>query len=348
MRKLTVGLLAVGLLMVAAPAMAQTADPLGLIASGAVIPFVGDGGSASWLEVYSPVDDNSGEDTGGVGGVHMFFHDNTCKRQGDSIGLPVTANGVAVIRVDNLVTPLANSRGLITLAAVDVSGFALQPLTNPIHAKVMWVNPSGINRVLEPISIDNAEAPRTVIGNQPTQTWNPLRSGATFFAPSEVAGGALQTEIDLICPTADITSQTPTTASLPSPPFPLLTPAAVASGKTTILGGRIYDLVEDFVRNIQTSCQCFMTFKTLAALDHSYDTDIQLSSGSYTELESATANVCTTNVLGAVTSCSSFTGYRGIEVSASAIGGSHGLDIFGRLQNGNRLVLGGAAPPVGR
>ena len=40
MRKLIVGLIAVGLCAMAAPAQAQTADPLGLIASGAVIPYV--------------------------------------------------------------------------------------------------------------------------------------------------------------------------------------------------------------------------------------------------------------------------------------------------------------------
>ena len=46
MRKLIVGLIAVGLLAVAGPAKAQMADPLGLIASGAVIPYVGASGIA--------------------------------------------------------------------------------------------------------------------------------------------------------------------------------------------------------------------------------------------------------------------------------------------------------------
>ena len=46
MRKLIVGLVAVGLLAVAGPAKAQMADPLGLIASGAVIPYVGSTGIA--------------------------------------------------------------------------------------------------------------------------------------------------------------------------------------------------------------------------------------------------------------------------------------------------------------
>jgi hypothetical protein len=337
MRKLTVGLLAVGLLMVAAPAMAQTADPLGLIASGAVLPFIGGNGSSSWLEVYSPVADNSGEGSGGVGGVHMFFHDTTCKRQGDSIGLPVTANGVAVIRVDNLISGL--SQGLITLAGVDFTGFSLQPLENPIHATVLWVNASGINRVLEPISLNNPEAPQNPV--TPSTVWNPLRSAAAFFAPAETAGGPLQTEIDLICPTAEIT------AVLPSPPFPELIPHPVAAQKNTLLGARIYDLVEDFVRNISSQCNCFTTFKNLAAIDPAYETDIRLSSGSYTEIESSLANG-TPPCLPGGTSCPSFTGYRGIEVAGSAIGSTHGLDIFGRLHNGNRLVLQGETPPVGR
>ncbi len=81
MRKLIVGLVVVGLLAVGAPAMAQRADPLGLISSGAVLPYVGDGtiapGSLSFLEVASPRSDNNA--------AHMFFFDKTCKRQGQSV-----------------------------------------------------------------------------------------------------------------------------------------------------------------------------------------------------------------------------------------------------------------------
>ena len=87
MRRLVVGaLMVVALLGMAVPAIAQTcctgggtADPLGLIASGAVIPFVGnagiaivdsatgtltsavqDAGSLAILELASPVGSNAG------------------------------------------------------------------------------------------------------------------------------------------------------------------------------------------------------------------------------------------------------------------------------------------------
>ncbi|HEV8224353.1 MAG TPA: hypothetical protein VGP74_03770, partial [Rubrobacteraceae bacterium] len=80
MRKLMVGLMmVVGLLAVtplAMPAMAQDSiaapgsmDPVGLITSGAVIPFLGEGltsGGMSFLELYAPV---------GFTNVHMFLFD---------------------------------------------------------------------------------------------------------------------------------------------------------------------------------------------------------------------------------------------------------------------------------
>src|SRR5882724_4546994 len=151
MRKLIVGLVVVGLLAVGAPAMAQRADPLGLISSGAVLPYVGNGtiapGSISFLEVASPVEDNSG--------LHMFFFDTSCKRQGQSVGLPLTTNDVEILRVDDLGGGTPNE-GLLTMAQIDAGGFALKPLpvTSPIHARVLWLNAAGdYIRILEPIGL---------------------------------------------------------------------------------------------------------------------------------------------------------------------------------------------------
>src|SRR5512134_1179183 len=115
MRKLIVGLIAVGLLAGVAPAQAQTADPLGLIASGAIIPYVGttalgsgiavvnsltgaitntvqNTGSLAILEVSSPVGSNAGpeENIFGANPLHMFFFDQTCVRVGPSVGNPLT------------------------------------------------------------------------------------------------------------------------------------------------------------------------------------------------------------------------------------------------------------------
>jgi len=88
MRKLMVGLMmVVGLLAVTPPAMAQSlvvpgsGDPVGLITSGAVLPFLGQGNAPggtglSFLELLAPVDFTT---------VHMFLFDANCVRNGPSI-----------------------------------------------------------------------------------------------------------------------------------------------------------------------------------------------------------------------------------------------------------------------
>ena len=151
MRTLMVGLLAVGLLVVSPPAMAQQMDPLGLIASGAVIPFLGSGtgpispGSQSFLEVYSPVDNNSG--------LHMFVFNATCVKGPTSIALPLTVNDIELFDISNSDPGKNPNDGLVTIAAT-ADGFNLIPLPagSPIHARVLWVNGAqDFVRALDPI-----------------------------------------------------------------------------------------------------------------------------------------------------------------------------------------------------
>ena len=64
MRTVTIGLVLLCLVGVVAPAIAQTADPLGLISFGALIPYVGAGaptGAMSLLLVSSPVERRSAD-----------------------------------------------------------------------------------------------------------------------------------------------------------------------------------------------------------------------------------------------------------------------------------------------
>ena len=85
-------------------------DPVGLITSGAVIPFLGQGlqnGGMSFLELLAPVDFTE---------VHMFLFDSSCVRGGPSINVPLTANDVALLRVDNFGGSSPTS-GLITAGA---------------------------------------------------------------------------------------------------------------------------------------------------------------------------------------------------------------------------------------
>ncbi len=131
MRKLIVGLIAVGFLAVAAPAKAQMADPLGLIASGAVIPYVGatgiavvnsstgaltstfqNVGSLAILDLASPVGD--------ADPFHMFFFDQTCARVGPSVGNPMTTNDGDLLNL-NLIPNIAPT-GLIAAASTNSCG----------------------------------------------------------------------------------------------------------------------------------------------------------------------------------------------------------------------------------
>jgi hypothetical protein len=222
------------LLAVAAPSMAQptpggTADPLGLIASGAVIPYVGQGllldrtpgsgiatvnsltgafgpllqgsvGSLAILDVASPVGNNDGLHGNSTREFHMYFFDQSCLRVGPSIGNPLTVNDADLLNL-NLIGNIP-AAGLIAAAAVDNRfgvGDVLEPLDNPVHMRVHWINVSSgvLSRVLEPISILNPET-----GNNLTATYNPLRTGATFLAPFE--GSGVRTTLYLVCPTQNI------------------------------------------------------------------------------------------------------------------------------------------------
>jgi hypothetical protein len=294
MRKLIVGLLAVGLLAVATPAMAQFADPLGLIASGAVLPYFGSGtgaidpGSISFLEVYAPV--------GGTN-FHMFFFDATCTKGGDSVGLPLTPNDVEIIPIaPPFVSAATPIDGLITAAEVDGSGFLLEPLVNPVHARVLWIN-VGANmfRTLEPIAIVHHE-----LGASDPFLWNPLRSAATFFAPF-VSG--ISTQLYLICPNDNITSTKSSAAfrAQPNGLFPPLLPTAQLGSTPTPLRLRVYDDEEGFLRDVPSTCNC-LTRRDVTAISNIYASPLA-PFGTYTEMEGGTvgSNSCSATAITPVT-----------------------------------------------
>ncbi|HEV8437197.1 MAG TPA: hypothetical protein VGT40_03790 [Methylomirabilota bacterium] len=307
-----VGLVAVALLAVAAPAWAQVSslgmgDPLGLINSGAVMPYVGSPaiggvspGSISFLEVYSPV--------GGNAGFHMFFFDANCVKSPVSVGLPLTTNDVEILRIDNI-DPGVPADGLVTAAGVDQSGFSLQPLNNPIHARTLWINGGqDFARVLEPIMLDHAEFVGQLL------SWSPLRTAATFFAPLEQGG--FHTTIYLVCPNNKINSHTASdNAVFPSPLFPELIPNPQGGGLATGLQARVYDDEEVFLRDFTTTCNC-LTARAVTALSTVF-ADVNFAPrGTFTELEGISG-----------TATHAFYGWRAIQAG--------GLDIFGRLSNGN-------------
>jgi hypothetical protein len=348
MRKLIVGLLAVGLLAVAAPAMAQQGESLGLIASGAVIPYFGSGsgaldpGSISFLEVYAPVIGVG--DAQGRGGFHMFFFDTNCTRQGESVGLPLSANDVEFLQLTPDFIDGAPVDGLITAASVDITGFTLVPLTAPVQAKVLVFNASANNlRTLEPIALDIADTNNVNFLNNPlipTQPgiwhggdlllWNPLRTSATFYAPNLTG---VTTQIYLICPNdniANITTKTTTTVAFPeSAGFPALLPRPQLAGSTTPLRVLIFDDEELLLRDTTFRCNC-LTRTQVTGISTVYTSPLLAPRGTYTEIYGATDPP---------RGPFSFTGYRAITFSTST-GASSG-SFFSRLSNGNECFVSG-------
>lgn len=356
MRKLWVGLIAASLGL-ATPAMAQTpgsADPLGLITSGMVVPYIGGGSNQSYLEVYSPV---------GSGQVHMFFFDSTCVRRGPSVNIEMTPNDVEFLRLDDK-TPLAPS-GLIAAAGVDASGFNLIPTNFPpgVHAHVLWVDlDTAILRTLEPIALSTRDNDLTAT---PTATWSPLRTGAAFFAPLET--NDISTTLYLVCPNRNIQGS-PSGGALPiGAGFPAIDPAFRVAGQTTPLRVRVYDDEEGFLRDVTSNCNC-LTIRPVTDIDGVYADSVEAPFGTYTEVEgfgtiTITPPVCSplaqeplinppspnpgnpcpligdpptaqqVLVTPAVTAGTpfSFTGYRAITFGP--------VDIFSRLHNGHRCDL---------
>lgn len=294
-------LLACGALVLAmiAPAHAVEqhgmADPLGLAASGVLIPYLGHG-IVSVLEVASPIGANPN--------LHMFFYNETCTRVGDSAGLPEVPNEVGFVDAGRVV----DGSGLIAVAGVDVIGFDLVPLASPIHSRVYLFDPaSGRSSILDPIILDAAANPGG------TSVWSPLRPAVTFYAPRETA--IVNTRILLTCPTQGI--QGASIAAFPtSRGFPAIVPPFAVS--TTPLNVRIYLPDGTFARNTHMTCRCLSDLSVMD-ISNVYAAAEALD-GTFTEIEVAGSS-------------SGFTGYRGVFTVGSGPNNFFGrLSNAGRLQ----------------
>lgn len=382
MRKLMVGLMmVVGLLAVTSPAMAQGApgsqDPLGIIVSGAVLPFLGEGlvagGGVSFLELYAPVADTP---------FHMFLFDANCVRGGPSINVELTTNDVALFRIDNVGAPAPTS-GLVTAAASDTQGFTLIPWTGSqaVAARTLWANSNGnFVRVIDPIALATIDDPVSTPAPNNAGGWNPLRTAAAFFAPLET--GTLHTTIYFVCPNTNIQRASGTPA-FRSDVFPKIFPGFQVAGTPTPLRVRVYDDDEDLLRDVATTCNC-LTIKKVTDIDAVYASAVEAPDGTYTEVEGGTQSavpaVCSTTVVeplnvlvpptpntgnacpcgapvggtfGAGGTCTgqfqqttpaiagggpfSFVAYRSITVP--------GFDVFGRTANGSLCHIRGTLQP---
>jgi hypothetical protein len=324
MRKLTVGLLVLGLFVaLAAPAMAQVADPLGLITSGAVLPYFSSGGSLSLLEVYAPIQ--------GVPKLHGLFYDHNCAKGPESIGIPLTANDVQIVPLPG---NTANSAtGLLALGNVDPTGFLLEPmdinLGEAIVARVIWFNLAtpGFVRTLEPIQIVHAE-----IGPTDGYIWNPLRSAAVFEAPRYVTG-SLETNLIFICPRNTI--QHTTGSAFPTTLFPAIDPTfnsnAPGSG-AAVTRFRVYDLDERFLRDVSNTCDC-ITIRALPQISAVYSDAVEAPFGTYTEVEAYKDSTSFAH-----TNAQPFMVYRQIN--------AFGKDLFGRASGAHAINIDESAGPV--
>jgi hypothetical protein len=315
MKGFVAGLMVVGLLAVGAPAKAQgLGDPLTLAASGVLIPYFGaTNGDVSLLEISSPVGNNPL--------LHFIFYNANCTRT-ESFPTADTTNdtdlyNAAAFSGNNFI--VTGVDGLIAIAADGGDGINMKPIPidSPLHTRLYHFNVNTHRyRVLEPIILNMAESPST------TNTWHPLRSGATFFAPQEGNANGLKTTLYLICP-KDTIQGAPgeTTSAFPvNKGFPNVNTVGFASAYAVgSLRGRVYDTDEVFLRDWQTDCNC-LTTKVLSGAGAL--SPVYLTSDTYTEIETDGSN----NKF--------FTGYKGLTFGALAE-----VDFFGRLSNANRLSL---------
>lgn len=301
MKKLLVGLMMGGLLAVSVPARAQFGDPLALAAAGVLIPFFGNGanGDVSFLELAAPL---------GGANIHMIFYDAACTRV-ISLAETLTANDLAIVPTAPVA---AGVNGLIAIAWT-ANGNDLIPLPIVIHSRVYWVNVvSGRARILEPITLATYQ-----VGG--ATTWNPLRSGATFFAPQETAG--VHTVVYLICPKDTIQGGAgPPAPAFPAGLFPTIVPPFLAEYGAGSIAGRIYDLNETLLANVVTDCDCL---KVHPVTDFDGGT-VYPFKATYTELQASP------------TGGFSFTGYKAIQLPSPS------AEFFGRLSNasGQNLLNG--------
>lgn len=243
MRKLiAVGVLIGGLLAGAGSASAQgfqggIGDPLTLIISGALVPFLNNQnattGTIATLEVMSPVGWNDGSAL--LDGnnpitrpaIHLVFYNATCGRV-TSRFLPLTRDDVGFINITQQILS-ATGNGLVAIASSPQNnGFNLVPLDNPIHTRMYQFDVgTGQSRVLDPIAIDTFDFPTgsIVTSGAPAAgsysggvtVWSPLRTGAVFFSPKETS--TVNTRLILICPRSSIqgdnTTHNATTGAFP-------------------------------------------------------------------------------------------------------------------------------------
>lgn len=327
MRKVIVGLMVVGLLVCAGQAAAQpalpngTGDPLGLIASAAIQPFWSLGSNLALIEVTAPVGGNI---------LEVLFFDANCNFD-FSIPILVTTNDVEIFSPDDFGVDY-NGLAVIARAQPNFVGLTPIPANASIHVRSQWVNVAADwIREVTPITLLHPET-------NPAQTWNPMRSAASFGAPLEDAN--FHTEIFLNCPSTAVT------ASLPTPAFPTPPRFAFAFTKNTaLIAGVIFDSDEFPLRDIRVPCTCQSMFPVLDLSPVYGDPSVFFPGQQqlfYTEFY--TYSIFAANANTEAANPATFQGYRGITVTAGVWPGGTGDD-FGHLNHGSAAAYQGVLNP---
>jgi hypothetical protein len=209
MRRFAIGLMLVMCLILPGQADAFWADPLGLISSAVIQPYVSSG-SFTVVELTSPVFWNIP--------IEGFWFDAFCFRL-ISFPRPLTRNDITLFSPEEYGVL---GDGLLVLA-YSFNNQQLRPIppNTPIHSRGHWVNIAlDYIRVIDPIAVSSPES-------VPAPSYSPLRSAASWTNPQVPVDTAVPFDnaIWFVCPSGVVPGDAigvyealPATLGFPAPP----------------------------------------------------------------------------------------------------------------------------------
>jgi hypothetical protein len=186
-------------------AWAQGADPLGIIATAATVPYFNRDDTTGNLFVVllaSPIDDNGKANPRPTGAEsHLWFYTVNCLLT-DSLSVPMSKNDVEIVVLDKSFVTFPE--GVILIAGT-TDNIGQVPLQNPIVARGVWLDVlNNRARYIDPAAaFVNDTSEDTFITGSTTgaaQEWSPYDSGQIIsFAPPD-DGGTFVDAVILTCP----------------------------------------------------------------------------------------------------------------------------------------------------
>jgi hypothetical protein len=185
-------------------AWAQGADPLGIIATAATIPYFNRDDTTGQLFVVllaSPIDDNGKANPRPTGAEsHLWFYTVNCLLT-DSISVPMSKNDVEIVVLDKSFVTFPE--GVILIAGT-TDNIGQVPLQNPIVARGVWLDViNNRARYIDPAAavVNDTSETTFITGNgSGIQEWSAYDSGQIIsFAPPD-DGGTFVDSVILTCP----------------------------------------------------------------------------------------------------------------------------------------------------